>query len=116
MTAGQELLDRALAIAPNEPHLLGNKATFLMHEKRYNEAIIICDRALQAEPDHPIWKHNREQLDLLKQGKIIQTRRCVADAKKKHDGSYSIENFRRMSWSKTKKQKPLTKRNRKKVC
>jgi tetratricopeptide (TPR) repeat protein len=96
MVAGHELIDRAIAVAPDVPRLWANKAIFLTHEKRYDEAIAACDRALLAEPDHPMWKHNREQLDLLKQGTIAETRRCLVDVGKKHDGSYSIENFTRL--------------------
>jgi tetratricopeptide (TPR) repeat protein len=66
-----------------------------MDAKRYDEAIEACDRALRDEPDNPLWKHNREQLDLLKQGKISETRRCLVVGKMKGDGTYTIQNFKR---------------------
>ena len=87
MDAGDALIDRAIAIAPDVPYLWANKAVFLMHAKRYDEAAAALDRALCMEPDNPVWKHNKEQIDLLKQGKIAIKRRCIIEGKQKRDGS-----------------------------
>ena len=95
--AGHDLINRALAIAPDVALLWGNKACFLMQEKKYDEAITACDRALQYEPDHPSWKHNREQLDLLKKGKISNIHRCTVSVHRNWQRNYVLQNMKRFN-------------------
>ena len=72
MAAANILLDQAIAIAPDVAVLWGNKATVLAMERKYDEAITAYDRALNYDPGNLAWEHSREQITLLKEGKITR--------------------------------------------
>ncbi len=56
---GIELLERALAVAPDNPAVLNNLGVALKASKRYGEAVACFDRALALQPDFVLAQNNR---------------------------------------------------------
>ncbi len=82
LSAGIELLDRAIAIDPNNAILFNNRGNALRDLRRFDEALISFDRAVALKPDFAQAFHNR--------GNVLRDLRRFEEALESFDSALGL--------------------------
>lgn len=59
MEPARTALERAIAISNGAPEAYNNMAILLSQQGHFDEALAYYDRAVEAQPDHDLWRSNR---------------------------------------------------------
>ena len=90
-------LEEALKLEPGHPNALAIKASLLMRQKRYADALQVYEAALRGEPDDPLDIRRAIAIALYKGGRTTEAEKAFADIRSQ---TKTATDFNNLCWDK----------------